>query len=949
VKSRHKVLSRFLSIGVTTVLMAGVLLPSAAAEEPLPWMNTALAPEVRADLLLDAMTLDQKIQQLHGQAGTIPELPECGNAGRHVPGIPELGIPTFRITNGPVGLGGGDCSPQDRATALPVALGLAASFDPALAYRYGDLMSGEARTLGLHVIEGPGMDLARVGQGGRNFEYLGEDPYLAGTMAAHEIRGIQDNGVIAMAKHYVLNDQEKNRNTVSVEVDNRVLHELYLQPFEMSVKDGDVGSIMCSYNRIGGTYACEDPYTLTTVLRNQWGFDGYVQSDFGATHSTAQSLNAGEDFEMSGGVWYTPERINAALADGSLSIDTIDQALTRRYVQMFKYGIFDRPITRGTIDAEANGATARGIAEQTAVLLKNDGKLLPLDASGLKTIALIGQATFADAAVAGGGGSSRVSPLYTVTPLQGLQNVLTELGSSATVNKVIVAKNNSNLAEATAAAAKADVTIVMAGVVTSEGSDRPDLSLPNNQDALISAVAAANANTVLVLKDGDPVLMPWIDQVPAVLEAWNPGQEDGNVVARLLFGLVNPSGKLPVTYPKAAADTPTSTPDRYPGVTVNGMPTVYYNEGLQMGYRWYDAQGIKPLFPFGYGLSYTSFAYSHLVVSPRLNHNGQVTVGVDVTNTGTRAGADVAQVYVTDPPAAGEPPLQLKGFQRVQLTPGQTKHLTFKLDQRAFSIWNTNAQDWTTVDGRYTVHVGDSSANLPLSAPVTVAKTAGVQYVTVDAPQVLTPGTTATVTTTFTNTGDYPANHVQTTLTAPQGWTITPATPAPVGNVAPGSHASATWQLSAPDNATSGTITLTARATYQGVNGGGTATGTATVSVPYSSLSAAYDNIGITDDNNPGAGAFASSGKTYSAQALAAAGITAGSAVTYGGTSFTWPSASPGAPDNVEANGQVVALSGSGSTLAFLGASTNGTQGGTGTVYYSDGTSQQFTASFSDW
>jgi beta-glucosidase len=712
---------------VAAMAVAGALsLPALAHADPLPWMDPSLSPAQRADLLVGAMTLDQKIAQLHGQRSTIPELPECGTAGRHVPGIPALGIPTFRITNGPVGLGGGDCSPQDKATALPVALALAAGFDPALAYEFGNLMGGEARTLGLHELEGPGMNMARVGQGGRNFEYLGEDPILAGTIAASEIRGIQSNGIIAMAKHYVLNDQEQNRQGIKVRIDNRVLHELYLLPYEMSVKDGDVGSIMCSYNRIGDVYACDNAYTLTDVLRGQWGFQGYVQSDFGATHSTALSLNAGEDFEMSGAVWYTPALVNAALSDGSLSMATIDRALKRRYLQMFRFGIFDRPIARGIIDATANGAKAREIGEQLAVLLKNDGNLLPLDASRIRSIALIGQQTFAGAAAAGGGGSSRVSPLYTVTPLQGLQNVLASLGSPASVNLVIVADDNRNLDAAKAAASAADVVIVMAGVVTSEGRDRPSLALPNNQDALIAGIAgAAPGKTVLVMKDADPVLMPWIDQTPAVLEAWLPGQEDGNVVANLLFGVANPSGKLPVTYPKLASDTPTSTPDRYPGVVVDGFPTVYYAEGLEMGYRWYDAQRIAPQFAFGHGLSYTSFAISKLEVTPKTSDGTHpILVQFFVENTGKVAGAEVPQVYFGFPSAAGEPPKRLVAFQKVWLAPGEKKRIQLTIDPAATShplgIFDATAQQWKVVDGAYEVYVGNSSANVTLTDSITV-------------------------------------------------------------------------------------------------------------------------------------------------------------------------------------------------------------------------------------
>ncbi|MFJ7724563.1 beta-glucosidase [Neobacillus sp. NPDC097160] len=708
----------------------------AAVSSQLPWMDTSLSPEKRTGLLINAMTLDQKIQQLAGKSGAIPELPECGSPGRHVPGIPELGIPTFRITNGPVGLGGGDCSPQDKATALPVAIGLAASFDPSLAYAFGDLMGGEARTLGLHELEAPGMNLARLGENGRNFEYMGEDPYLAGVLSSKEIQGIQDNDIIAMSKHYALNDQEQNRMSVNVNVDEKVLHELYLLPFEMSVKDGNVGSIMCSYNRVSGTYACENEYLLNTVLRDQWGFKGYVQSDFGATHSTAPALNAGLDFEMQSARFFNNANINAALADGSLTMDTVNQALSRRYVQMFKYGIFDRPIVRGTIDAETNGSKAREIAEQTAVLLKNEGNLLPLNPS-VHSIVLIGKSTYVDAAVAGGGGSSRVSPLYTVSPLQGLQNTLDKLGSSAAITKVTVANDNSNLNEAVAAAKNADIVILMAGVVTSEGRDRPSLSLPDNQDEMISAVTEANKKTALVLKDGDPVLMPWVNEVPSILEAWNPGQEDGNVVANLLFGLANPSGKLPVTYPVSKADTPTSTEDRYPGVnqgvldsTGKEIPQVYYSEGLEMGYRWYDAQGIKPLFAFGHGLSYTNFDISKLVVTPKTTDGTKkIQVSFFVANTGKAAGAEVPQVYLGLPEVANEPPKRLVGFEKVWLKPGEKKRVTITIDPAAsnhpLSIWDSSADAWKTIDGEYKVYVGNSSNNITLTDSIKVRTPAG--------------------------------------------------------------------------------------------------------------------------------------------------------------------------------------------------------------------------------
>ncbi|MBO0827958.1 MAG: fibronectin type III-like domain-contianing protein, partial [Streptosporangiales bacterium] len=393
-------------------------------------------------------------------------------------------------------------------------------------------------------------------------------------------------------------------------------------------------------------------------------------------------------------------------------------------------------------------------------------------------------------------------------------------------------------------------------------------------------------------------------------------------------------------------DYPANAPEQFPGV--NG--TAHYSEGLDVGYRWNTAEHVEPMFPFGYGLSYTTFAFSNLTATSVLtpDQGGRVQVGVDVTNTGDRTGAEAAQVYLSFPAAAGEPPIQLKGFQKVSLQPGQTRHLTFTLDQRAFSIWHAKGRGWTTVDGTYTVRVGDSSEHLPLSAPVRVDQTAGVQYVTADAPQLLQPGHSAEVTTTFTNDGDFTARQVQLGLAGPAGWQVTSVAGAD-SSVAPHAATTAKWRVTAPDDAAPGSADLTATAGYVGLDGKKSVTGKATVAVPYASLGAAFDNTGITDDAAPSAGAFASSGKTFSAQALAGAGIVPGGTVTYDGLTFTWPDVPAGKPDNVEANGQVVAVSGTGSKLGLLGAGTNGTQGGTGTVYYADGTSQSFTASLPDW
>jgi beta-glucosidase len=734
----------------------------ARAQAPArPWMNAAHTPAQRTSDLLRTMTLAEKFQQMVGAPGPVPELPQCYGA-RHVPGIARLAIPTLRVTNGPVGVGQNDCVPLGSpnlpfgammsrssapATALPSGMAVAASFDRAVARQFGDVIGLESRNLALHVLEGPGVNLARVPQGGRNFEYFGEDPFLTGTMAVHETRAIQAHGVIAMAKHFVANEQETNRMSVNEIIDDRVLHELYLLPFEMAVRDGDVASVMCSYNSVNGPHACDDKHHLTDVLRRQWGFKGYVQSDFFAVHNTTPTLLAGMDHEMPGaslrgvGPWFSAQNLQAAIDRHEITEANVDTALARRYRQMFRLGIFDRPVALTPIDTMRDGAIARSIGEQSAVLLKNRGGLLPLDAKAVRSVALIGQSDYASKAVAGCcGGSSDVIPLYTVSPLDGLRRTLATLGSAVVPTLTTVGKDNGNLADAVAAARSADVTIVLAGTLSDEGRDLPDIALPDNQDAMISAIAAANPRTVVVLKDNASALLPWIDEVPAVLETWYPGQEDGNIVARLLFGVTTPSGKLPVTFPRRASDLPASTPRQWPGVDAQGNATqvarggnvpnstpttVEYSEGLQIGYRWFDAWKIEPLFPFGHGMSYTTFALSRLAVTPRVSDGVHpIVVQLTVENTGHRRGAEVPQVYLALPPASGEPPKRLVGFEKVWLEPGQRKRIRVVIDPAAsnhpLGTWDSGAQRWAVGDGVYQVLVGRSSRDIVLRDSITV-------------------------------------------------------------------------------------------------------------------------------------------------------------------------------------------------------------------------------------
>jgi len=688
--------------GFRTIVLVVVLVvaPIAAlAQAASPWMNTSLTPQQRAELLVKAMTLDEKIAQIH-------MLDLRGEKPREVPGIARLGLPAFKITNGPLGAGPGDSSRAQPATALPSAMALAASWDTALAETFGRIAGEEVAARPEHLLEAPGVNIARVPQNGRNFEYFGEDPYLAARMVVPEIRGIQGAGVLAEVKHYAVNNQEDARKIIDEIVDERTLREIYLPAFEASVKQGDVAAVMCAYPSVNGQFMCENFHLLKDVLRGEWGFKGFVQSDYTANQSTLPAANAGLDLSMKNDEHYSAN-FKEAIRTRQLDESVLDTMLTRRFAQMFKFGFFDHPFSHVEVDAKKDGAVARAIAEQSAVLLKNAADVLPLQSASIHTIALIGP--YAGSAHTGGGGSSAVAPLYTVSPLDGLKEAA---GPNVTINY----NDGTDVGTAAAAAKSADVVLVMVGNKDREGADRPNLSLPEKQDELISAVAAANPRTIVVLKTGGPVLMPWIDRVAAVLEAWYPGEEDGNAVADLLFGKTSPSGKLPLTFPKAEGDTPAHTREQWPGVNGKAM----YSEGLKVGYRWYDAQKIDPLFPFGFGLSYTKFAIRNLDVPKQAGGGQPLRVTLEVTNTGKRAGADVVQIYVASPAAAGEPPHQLRGFEKVALGPGESRRVTIQLDDRAFSIWDTTKNGWTIVPGQYTIFAGDSSRDLPLHSDVAV-------------------------------------------------------------------------------------------------------------------------------------------------------------------------------------------------------------------------------------
>lgn len=659
--------------------------------------------DARARDIVKQMTLDEKIQELHGI--------RSDNHNRYVPPIPRLGIPAFLITNGPAGAGPGDIKPQAKATALPSPIACASTWDIKLARTYGEVAGAESRDLGNSLLEAPTINIARVPQNGRTFEGYGEDPFLSGQLSMFNILGIQSQGEIANVKHYAANNQESERFVINEEIDERTLREIYLQAFEVSIKQGHSASVMCAYPKVNGTYNCENDLLMNQILKKEWKFDGFITSDFGAVHSTVPSALAGLDLEMPTGK-YWGDALKQAVESGQVPMKVIDDKLVRRFTTMMKFNLFDHPASPQTIPQEADGAKAREIAEAGIVLLKNDGNLLPLDAAKLKSIALVGP--YATKAITGGGGSSHVVPLYTVDPADGLQK---RAGANVAVNLL----DGSDIPKAAELARKADVAIVMVGEVDSEGHDH-GLELDAAQNDLISAVTAANPHTVVVLKTGSAVLMPWVDKVPAIVEAWYPGEEDGNAVADVLFGEVNPSGRLPITFPKRIEDTPAHTPEQYPGV--GGIAK--YSEGVFVGYRYYDQNNIVPLFPFGHGLSYTSFKYDKLRIgnlpSPPLTRNniGAFVVELDVTNTGSRDGAEVVQVYLGLPSSSSipEPPKQLAGFIRVGLKRGERTRAKINIPTRSLSYWNTSSHDWKIARGEVQVMVGASSRDIRLKGQI---------------------------------------------------------------------------------------------------------------------------------------------------------------------------------------------------------------------------------------
>jgi len=738
------------------VLVCGLLVTSglAGAQGAPPadaaYRNTNLAAEARAEDALKRLTLEEKATLLSG-SGWMESAP-----------VERLGIPAIKMADGPLGVRSWAGSSaitsaasnpvKVQSTSFPSGVTMAATWDRALVEREGRAIAQETKALGRDMILGPTVNINRQPLWGRNFEGYGEDPYLSARLGVAYIEGVQGEGVIPSLKHFAANNQEFERHRINAVIDERTLREIYLPAFEAGVKEAGVWTVMSAYNKLNGTYCAENDWLLDKVLKQEWGFKGFVISDWGSTYSTAPTVNAGMDLEMPGGppakamlarpqtilsgnsgTWLEAEKVLAAVRAGQISEATLDDNARRILRVIFVSGLFDQAHAGGgAVDTPEQRAVALQGATEGIVLLKNEHALLPLKAKTVHSIAVIGP----NAALArtGGGGSSLVRSKLAITPLDGIQTRAAKDGISLSYALGVGMEGENPaqdtpearakaLDDAVAAAKKADVAVLVVGryaKLESEGFDVKTMDLPAGQDALIAAVEKANPRTVVVLNTGDPVTMTgWLDATPALVDMGYGGQEGGAALAAILFGDANPSGKLPVTLPKRFEDS--SAAANYPGKDL----TVHYAEGIYVGYRYFDTKKVEPAFPFGFGLSYTTFEYSGLKVSSALgNVQGKAAavtqVSLAVKNTGTRAGAEVVELYIHDGHAQIDRPVhELKGFDRVELKPGETKAVTFTLDERAFQYWSPTLKAWHADPGQFEIEVGASSRDIRLRGQVT--------------------------------------------------------------------------------------------------------------------------------------------------------------------------------------------------------------------------------------
>jgi beta-glucosidase len=720
---------------------------AAAQDSSRPWMNPQLSPADRADLVLKQLTLDEKIALLHGNgmahnANWQMPLTDLTNGGAgYVEGVKRLGIPGIVMSDAAYGVR--DSGANGRySTAMPSSLGAASSWDPASACEFGALIGTELRAQGFNMTLGGGVDLAREPRNGRTFEYAGEDPLLAGTTVGNLMKCEQAQHVVGDIKHYAMNDQETGRNFVNAIISKRGMQESDLLAFHIAISIANPGAIMCSYNRVNSDYACEDSYLLRDVLKNDWGFNGFVLSDWGGTHSTEKASAAGLDQEQPMANYFGP-KLREAVDAGRVPLSEIDDHARRVLFAEFLSGIVDDPPRKSVVDVEKGFEVAQRVEEKSIVLLKNRQSVLPIIPSRVHSIAIIGG--HADIGMISGGGSAQVDPpggnailppsngatkwqghiWFPTSPLQALRAKLPDTR--------IDFDPGTDLDSAAKLARSSDLAIVFAYQWESEGMDLPNLSLPDNQDALIERVAAANSQTVVVLETGSAVTMPWLDKVAGVVEAWYAGSSGHKALANVLVGDVNPSGKLAITFPKSEQDLPHAAipppPPHLRGqgsapVNAGAPPSnyaVHYDEGAEVGYKWFQAEHKTPLFPFGFGLSYTTFAYSALSVD-----SAAKTAQFTVRNTGTLAGTEIAEVYATLPKGSDETSQHLEGFARlagfarITLDPGKSQTVTVSIDPRVFETFDETADRWNLATGDYGVLVGPSSDDLPLSGSLQI-------------------------------------------------------------------------------------------------------------------------------------------------------------------------------------------------------------------------------------
>ena len=676
--------------------MSEILLKADLAK--LPFMDSKLDVETRVADLIGRLTIEEKISLCAG-AKSFGVL--FGKGFYATKAVPRLGIPHFKMTDGSHGLGAYG-SRFKKATYFPVGICRTATWNPDLAEQYGINSAQEVRDIGYHMLLGPAINIQRTPLCGRNFEYQTEDPFLNKKMTVPIVRGQQGERIAACLKHFAANNQEIWRKKVSAEVSERALREIYLPAYEAAVKEADAWCVMACYNKVNGIYGCESYNLLTTKLREEWGFRGFVVSDWFAAQPTTSAescLKAGLNLEMPGpGTRYRAKRLKKVFTAGKFTAEDLNRSLIPLLRVMFLTGVFDNPATlpKGSRNTPEHWTIARKIAEEGIVLLKNAKDFLPLDVTKVKKIAVIG--SNANRKLGLWGGSSRIRAEHEITPLKGLEEKCK--------GKVKIVSSP----------AQADIAIVVVGLHHSsiqkldcEGYDKKDLELPAKQVQLIQHIVQQNPKTIVVLVNGSPVVMDqWLERVPAVIEAWYAGMEGGRALADIIFGDVNPSGKLPVTFPKKLADCSAHASERtYPGV--NGK--VYYDEGVMVGYRHFDTKGIQPLFPFGHGLSYTTFKYENIQCSGVT----PVNISVDITNTGNRTGAEVVQLYVQDVEASVPRPLkELKGFQKVKLDSGQKTTISFELTKQDLAFFDERTKTWFPEPGKFKVLVGSSSRDIRL-------------------------------------------------------------------------------------------------------------------------------------------------------------------------------------------------------------------------------------------